>query len=128
MRDADINRKSLIQRIADFVQKISHSTSAPAIQISGTPKSKVQVYSPSPPYKNVSPSIRSLDTLTTSPSSSSPPSTTTTTPTLKSSSFATGEIEEVEDEGDVDVTEKDYNNSVLNISGATESIRYTVSI
>jgi hypothetical protein len=49
MREAEINRKSLIQTIADFIQKILPGTTAAAATaplIRGTPKSEVQDFSP----------------------------------------------------------------------------------
>ena len=66
MREADIKRKSLIQTIADFIQKILPSNTTLS---SGTPKSELPDFSPRL-SKPVSPSVRSYtDNVTASPSS-----------------------------------------------------------
>jgi hypothetical protein len=105
MREADVNRKSLIQTIADFVQKILPSN-APLL-IRGTPPKRELLNFSAPPSKTVTLSIKTLDTMTASPLS---PSTSReiiyeTTP---KSSLDTGEIQEEEDVDDEsDVTETD---------------------
>jgi hypothetical protein len=100
MREAEIDRKSLIRAIVDFVQNILPSTTPLIIS---TPKSEVQQdFNPALLYKTATP--RSVDV-------SSSLSTATTsiyeTPSPKTSSDMGGEIGEEEDVGDGDVTEKD---------------------
>jgi hypothetical protein len=96
LRETDVNRKALLETITDFVQKILPLT---ATLIKGTPKRELPDFS--------SPSIRTLDTVTASPSS---PSTSREiiyeTP---KSSLVTGEIEEEDEDAgkEGDFTEKE---------------------
>lgn len=68
MREADVNRKSLIQTIADFVKKILPSNT---LLSTGTPKRELPDFSPQP-SKTISPAIRTdTDTVIASPSTPS---------------------------------------------------------
>jgi hypothetical protein len=96
MRD-DVNRKSLIQTIAGFVQKILPST-APLIR--GTPKRELLDFRP-PPSKTVSPSIKTLDTMTVSPSSAS-----TSREIIYETPKLSMDTDEIEEDDVGDVTEK----------------------
>jgi len=95
LREAEIDRKSLIRAIADFVLNILPSTS-PLIR--STPKSEVYAF----PYKTVT--SRPIDA---SPSLSTATTSIYETPSPKTSSDMGGEIGEEEDIDDGDVTEKD---------------------
>ena len=104
MREADVNRKSLIQTIADFVQKILPSKT---LLSRGTPKSELPDFS-ARLSKYVSPSIQTeTDIVTASPSL---PSTSHEiiyeTPKI---SLDAGEIQEEEKDvgNEGDVTEKE---------------------
>jgi hypothetical protein len=66
MNEADVNRKSLIQTIAEFVQK-SLPSSTPLVRSAPFESGE---FSPSP-SKTVTPSVRTLDTLSVPPLSPS---------------------------------------------------------